>query len=62
VACPAPDGSIYLAVGPLFSYYEFKQPMNNRLTDEQWQKMLDSPKKPGRPKWYVPLMNQSPAN
>jgi len=62
VACTAPDGSIFLAIGPLLSYYEFKQPMNNRLTDEQWLKMLNSPQKPERPKWYISLMNQSPSN
>jgi hypothetical protein len=43
-------------VGPVLSYYEFKQPMNDRLTDEAWRELLDSPKKPERPRWYVPLM------
>ncbi len=56
VACPAPDGSIFLAAGPVLSYYEFKHPMSDRLTDEAWQDLLDSPNKPERPKWYVPLM------
>jgi hypothetical protein len=27
VACPMPDGKAFLAVGPVLSYYEFKQPM-----------------------------------
>ena len=26
--------------GPIFSYYEFKQPMDKRLTDGEWQEML----------------------
>lgn len=56
VACPMPDGKAFLAVGPVLSYYEFKQPMSDRLTDEAWRLMLDSPNKPERPKWYVPLM------
>jgi hypothetical protein len=56
VANSAPDGLIYLAVGPVLSYYEFKQQMSNRLTDESWQQLLDSPQKPERPKWYIPLM------
>jgi len=60
VACPSPDGSIFLAAGPVLSYYEFKHPMSDRLTDEAWQELLDSPNKPERPKWYVPLMGNTP--
>lgn len=56
VACPNPDGSVFLAAGPVLSYYEFKHPMSNRLTDEAWRELLDSPEKPDRPTWYVPLM------
>ena len=61
VACSAPDGSIFLAVGPVLSYYEFKHPMSDsdRLSDESWQLLLDSPykpKKPVRPRWYIPLI------
>ncbi len=62
VACSAPDGSIYLAVGPLLSHYEFKHPVSDRLSDESWQLLLYSPyklEKPDRPKWYVPLMRSS---
>ncbi len=57
VVCPAPDGSVFLAVGPVLSYYEFKQPMSERLTDEAWRDRLDSPDRPDRPKWYRPLVN-----
>ena len=56
VACPRPDGSAFLAVGPVLSYYEFKHPMADRLTDEKWREILDSPDKPERPAWYKPLM------
>jgi hypothetical protein len=56
VACPRPDGSAFLAVGPVLSYYEFKHPMADRLTDEKWRELLDSPDKPERPAWYRPLM------
>jgi hypothetical protein len=56
VACPRPDGSAFLAVGPVLSYYEFKHPMSDRLTDEKWRELLDSPDKPERPAWYIPLM------
>ena len=60
VACPSPDGSIFLAAGPVLSYYEFKHPMSDRLTDEAWQELLDSPNRPERPKWYLPLMGNTP--
>jgi len=41
--------------GAVFSYYEFKHPMDDRLTDEAWQKMLGDPaKRPGLPSW-VPV-------
>ena len=60
VACPSPDGSIFLAAGPVLSYYEFKHPMSDRLTEEAWQELLDSPNRPERPKWYLPLMGNTP--
>ncbi len=40
VAYKMPDGNIILAVGPVLSYYEFRHPMSDRLTDERWQEML----------------------
>jgi hypothetical protein len=46
-----PDNRILLGVGPVFSYYEFKQPMDNRLTDEAWRQMLESDKYPDQPSW-----------
>jgi len=56
VACPQPDGSAFLAAGPVLSYYEFKHPMDDRLTDEKWRELLNSPNRPERPRWYRPLM------
>jgi len=38
-------------VGPVFSYYEFKQPMADRLTDEAWRAMLEEGRAPDRPAW-----------
>jgi hypothetical protein len=52
VACPHPQGGAFLAAGPVLSYYEFKHPMSDRLTDEAWRQLLASPNKPPRPKWY----------
>ncbi|EJG06670.1 hypothetical protein Metli_0706 [Methanofollis liminatans DSM 4140] len=49
-ACPAPDGSVTLAAGPVFSYYEFTVPLSGRLTDEVWQGRLRQDP-PARPWW-----------
>jgi len=40
VVSKLPDGKLYAACGPVFTYYEFKQPMADRLTDGAWRKML----------------------
>ena len=51
VAYKVPEGSIILGAGPTLSYYEFKQPMSDRLTDEQWKEMLEQGQQPSRPDW-----------
>ncbi|MEJ5201992.1 MAG: DUF3160 domain-containing protein [Anaerolineales bacterium] len=43
------EGQPQIAQGSIFSYYEFTQPRNNRLTDEQWQQLLAI--NPPRPDW-----------
>ena len=47
------DGSLRLQVakGGVFAYYEFPWPLNDRLTDEKWQEMLDAGEAPARPAW-----------
>ncbi|HII81646.1 MAG TPA: DUF3160 domain-containing protein [Methanosarcina sp.] len=50
VAYKLPDGRILMGAGPVMSYYEFKQPMSDRLTDEKWREMLET-KQPERPEW-----------
>ncbi|HEX3026356.1 MAG TPA: DUF3160 domain-containing protein, partial [Clostridia bacterium] len=42
-------GKLYLTRGAVFSYYEFES--NDRLTDEEWQKMLKGGKAPAQPSW-----------
>ena len=42
VAYKVPDGRVLVGAGPVMSYYEFKQPMQDRLTDEQWRELLRS--------------------
>jgi hypothetical protein len=51
VSYELPDGRTLVGAGPVFSYYEFKQPMSNRLTDEQWRTMLRSGDRQSRPEW-----------
>jgi len=51
VAYKVPDGRLIVGAGPVFSYYEFKHPMAERLTDEKWQEMLKQGDAPGRPTW-----------
>jgi hypothetical protein len=51
VVYPMPDGGFVMGVGPTLSYYEFKHPMKDRLTDEKWKAMLKSDKKPALPEW-----------
>ena len=51
VAYKLPEGHILVGVGPVYSYYEFKQPMSDRLTDEKWREMLGSGKAPALPEW-----------
>jgi hypothetical protein len=42
-------------VGPVFSYYEFQQPMTKRLTDQEWQQMIANNQLPSRPEWTAPF-------
>jgi hypothetical protein len=50
VAYKVPDGRILVGAGPVMSYYEFKQPMSDRLTDEKWREIL-SQNPPVAPEW-----------
>jgi hypothetical protein len=58
VAYARPEGDIILAVGPVLSYYEFKHPMKDRLTDEKWQDMLLQNQAPDRPWWISSYMRE----
>ncbi|RLI86199.1 MAG: dTDP-glucose 4,6-dehydratase, partial [Candidatus Altiarchaeales archaeon] len=50
VAYKLPDNRILIGAGPVFSYYEFKHPMEDRLTDKKWRKVLKS-NQPEEPEW-----------
>ena len=49
------NGKLRLTRGGTFSYYEFKHPMNDRLTDEQWQDMIDN-NPPDLPEWMTNIL------
>ncbi len=45
------QGKLTIGRGAAFSYYEFTVPVADRMTDEAWQKKLDSSDKPKVPAW-----------
>lgn len=50
VAAPI-EGRLVLAKGGVFSHYEFRQPISERLTDEAWRAMLDGGQTPPLADW-----------
>jgi hypothetical protein len=45
------DGKLRIAIGGVYSYYEFPWPLNDRLTDSKWHQMLDTGQAPPLPDW-----------
>ena len=45
------EGRQEVAQGGVFSYYEFTQPRDQRLTDDEWRQQLDTGSAPPRPAW-----------
>ncbi len=56
VVLPKRSGGRQLARGAVFSYFEFRHPMDDRLTDEKWQEMLRKSKAPAPPDWTDEFM------
>ncbi|MET0772062.1 MAG: DUF3160 domain-containing protein [Candidatus Limnocylindrales bacterium] len=56
VLVPDDKGRFHVALGGVYSYYEFLQPISDRLTDEAWHSMLDAGEVPPRPDWIGPTM------
>ena len=46
----------HVALGGVYSYYEFQQPITDRLTDEAWRAMLKAGEEPPRPTWVTPVI------
>jgi hypothetical protein len=56
VLVPNDRGAFQVAVGGVYSYYEFWQDAElGRLTDEEWRAMLDAGDAPDRPSWQLPM-------
>lgn len=51
VIVPDDQGNFQLAAGGVYSYYEFLIPPGARLSDKEWQDLLNSGKAPARPDW-----------
>jgi len=51
VLVPDDEGRFQVAVGGVYSYYEFTNPPGERLTDEAWRAMLERGQAPERPVW-----------
>jgi hypothetical protein len=55
-AAPQPGGPPALVAGPVLSYFEFKQPAAERLTDEEWREALQK-RPPERPAWTASFVS-----
>jgi len=51
VLVPDDSGRFEVAVGGVYSYYEFRNPPGRRLTDEEWHALLEKGRAPKRPAW-----------
>jgi hypothetical protein len=55
-----PDGTKVLGAGPVMSYYEFKQPMDARFSDEDWREVLTQGEVPDPPAWTKSSLTRVP--
>ena len=46
-----PDSPWRIAIGAVYSYYEFTVPSSNRMTDEAWQAQVEAGTNPAQPEW-----------
>jgi len=51
-----PQGKVFVGRGATLSYYEFKHPMADRLTDEAWRERLKT-KPPEPPEWVRGILS-----
>jgi hypothetical protein len=58
VVVPDGRGSLQIAKGGVFSYYEFPWPMADRLTNEKWRAMVTAGEQPGQPEWTTIFVSE----
>jgi hypothetical protein len=46
-----PDSPNRIAIGAVYSYYEFTVPSSGRLNDQQWQAQVEAGTNPAQPDW-----------
>jgi hypothetical protein len=46
-----PDGKLVTFAGPVLSYYEWKRPRREALTQQAWVELLHQTPGPARPEW-----------
>ncbi|MBP3512279.1 MAG: DUF3160 domain-containing protein [Prevotella sp.] len=54
------NGLLHLTRGAVFSYREFMMPPGERLTDEEWQQMLEKDPRMGVPSWMDGIIMKEP--
>ena len=54
------NGLLHLTRGAVFSYREFPMPPGTRLTDEEWQQMLEKEPRRGVPSWMDEVILTDP--
>jgi hypothetical protein len=55
VLVPNDEGQFQVAIGAAYAFYEFWVPRGERLTDEEWRRMLADGEAPDRPAWLAAL-------
>ena len=50
------DGAVRICSGSVYSFYQFEQPISDRLTDDEWRDMVnDWNNPPQKADWTQPL-------
>ncbi len=52
------DGKLRIAIGGVYSYYEFPWPLSDRLTDSKWHRMINDGQAPPLPGWTSDFIAQ----
>jgi hypothetical protein len=56
------EGSLRIARGGVYTYYEFPWPASDRLTDQKWRQMLQDQQAPEAPAWTKVFTAEGPCH